>query len=331
MAAPRIHLLILTHTTRHLDLALAALALQTSPPDSVCVSTDTDDPAITALIDRLWSRVAARLARETRPAPPLRHVARTHTGQARLNQVRNNGLRAIGETANVAPSDLVVILDGDTMLAEDAVARYRAFAAAGVELVIPFRINLDQRATARLSRDLLLSPDPTAPPPLMHLASAGEYEALETRDLRYRRQLRQRRGPLGRAGLVKNHKPKVLGGHHAVSWRAFQEINGYDERYTGWGFDDDELTRRLHMMRPAPKTEIAVSRILAFHLWHESRAPRRLSESPGHALFKARPHPRIAVNGLTNPVEQAEPTVRVVSPKPALDHDHDHAVEPVKQ
>ncbi|HRQ72549.1 MAG TPA: hypothetical protein PLU35_05935, partial [Phycisphaerales bacterium] len=92
---PRLHLLIATHTTRHLAPCLAALANQTRPPDTVTVSCDTDDHAIPELIRAVWPLVADRLRGRSLPVPPIRVVQRPHQGEARPAQVRNNALRAL--------------------------------------------------------------------------------------------------------------------------------------------------------------------------------------------------------------------------------------------
>ena len=309
-STPGVHVVVPTHTPRYLDLVLAAFGLQTRPPETVVVAADSDDPAIGRVMDEVWPRVVERLTRRGIAAPTLVHVSRPHQGEARLNQNRNNGLRALEQHAALNDADLVVLVDGDTLLAEDAGQRYAALAAQGVELVIPFRVDLRPDVSAEMCLDRLLGDDHK---PLGHLATAREYERLEVRERRYLRQLRQRAGVERRMGLVKPHKPKVLGGHHAVSVGRLRQVNGFDERYTGWGFDDDELARRLHAIRPMVRCEIAVRTIMAFHLWHESRAPKRLSESPGHALFNVRPFPRRAEFGWDRPTEQTAPVTRIVA------------------
>ncbi|MEL7472744.1 MAG: galactosyltransferase-related protein [Planctomycetota bacterium] len=307
---PAVHVVIPTHTPRYLDLVLAAIALQTAAPASVVVACDTDDPAIADLVDTVWPQLADAAASRDQSVPRLVHVGRPHQGEARLNQNRNNGLRTLEKMVRPGERDLVVFVDGDTLLAEDAIDRYQVLASEGTELVIPYRIDLDRETSEALCLDDILRGDR----PLGHLATARAYERLEVRERRYTRQLRQREGLEQRVGLIKPHKPKVLGGHHAVSVGRLRAVNGFDERYTGWGFDDDELARRLHAMRPAPRCAIAVRTILAFHIWHESRAPKRLSDSPGYRLFNERPFPRLAERGWARPVDQPEPTAREVLP-----------------
>src|SRR5690606_9216074 len=130
-------LAIPTHTDRHLALCLAALAAQTRRPDAVCVSCDGEHEGV--------RRVCAAAAE--RGLRPLLLASREHTGEPRLNQVRNNALRALAERADPRPEDLVVVIDGDIALAPDALERHARLAEGGAGVILPNRINLDEAAT----------------------------------------------------------------------------------------------------------------------------------------------------------------------------------------
>jgi len=301
-----VHVLIPTHTTRHLEACLAAMACQESAPDSVVVTCDVEDGGVPGLVDRVWPVVRGAIARRSGKTPPtLRLVMRQHAGEARLNQVRNNGLRALIESG-AAERDLVVVIDGDMVLAPGAIASHRAFASAGADVIVPFRVNLSEEQTARVSAGAFLVEPPSWPEELT--LSAESRGALARRDRRYRRQLMTRRfAPI----LTKPHKPKLLGGHHAVRLGLLSEINGYDERYVGYGYDDDDLARRLHGVKGS-RWRVAVLDIPAFHLWHPSRAPVRPTEAPGFARFSAPGAPIRCERGLVAPMEQATPRIRVV-------------------
>lgn len=292
---PRVHLVLCTHTTRHLEPTLRAVGRQSVAPASVVLTCDTDEPAINELIERVWPSIGAR------HGLTLWHVSRPHTGEARLNQVRNNGLRALESRAMVVDRDLIVMLDADTLLAADAVARYDALARDGAELVIPYRVNLDQEQTEAVAS--VENAD------VAGVATPRQMAALVEREARYRRQRTLRRLGLHRLGLVKSHKPKILGGHHAVAVAALRAINGYDEQYVGYGYDDDDLTRRLYGHCSRIDTRIAVNDILALHLWHPSRAPSRPMDAPGHARFARRDLPVVCEHGWRNPREQGPVTV----------------------
>lgn len=300
---PPVHLLIPTHTTRHLAACLAGLAWQTVHPASVTVSCDTDDPAIGRLLAETWPRVIARMG--PRPEPPrLLHVWRPHCGEARLNQVRNNGLRALDGQGGIG--GVILVLDGDTVLSSRTVEAHAAAAARGAEVLIPYRVNLAENQSAGVSPESILTSRPGADPP-GDWVSDRERRSLAGRQRRYERQLLLKR--LSAGALVKPHKPKALGGHHAVSVAALRSINGYDEGYVGYGYDDDDLTRRLYRLRPRLRVEVLVDCALAFHLWHPSRAPSRPTDAPGYERFRQRGLPTVARHGWENPLPQPAPRV----------------------
>jgi GT2 family glycosyltransferase len=310
----RVHLLIATHTTRHLEACLSSIAAQESAPDTVVVTCDDDQPAIRELVERVWPRVSVALVRRgaADAPPPLGLVMRPHAGEPRLNQVRNNGLRAIVEFG-ARDRDLVVVIDGDMVLSPRAISRHRALAAGaeagGADVVVPFRVNLDALRTARIDGAAFLS-EPASWPAELTL-SAEDEGSLAARDRRYRRQLLMRRVA---SWLTKPHKPKLLGGHHAVRLAALTSVNGYDEQFVGYGYDDDDLARRLHGLGGL-RWAVAVRDIPAFHLWHPTRAPARPTDSPGFARFAAGGLPVRCVRGLGSPRDQAPPSVLDVGPR----------------
>lgn len=306
------HVVIPTHTTRHLAACLASMAWQRVPPASVVLTTDTDAPDIADLADQWWPRIAAAIRDRTGRTCTLRHVARPHQGEARLNQVRNNGLRVLlaGLSGGwCTPNDVVVILDGDTLLHPDAVAGHAALAASGSDLIIPFRLMLTEAQTQAWAAEnaLTAGPDPA-------WLTTDVLKSLGQRQRRYTRQLW-----LKRLGLTKPHKPKVLGGHHAVRLSSLLAVNGYDEQYIGYGFDDDDLCRRLFTRSGGPaavspaRVAIACTSLLAFHLWHPTRAAPRVQDTSGFARFSRTDLPARCQQGIDNPLAQPQPSLRVIA------------------
>jgi hypothetical protein len=151
------------------------------------------------------------------------------------------------------------------------------------------------------------------------LARSHEPDHLTARERRYRLQLLLKSIPLVGSMLVKPHKLKVLGGHHAVSVRCLRAVNGYDEDYVGYGYDDDDLSRRVYSIRQPPKVAIAIRRIHAYHLWHATRAPSRPTSAPGYERFRRRDLPTAAVHGWKNPTKQPQPCVHRVRETPESD------------
>lgn len=307
MPGPRLHLLIPTHTTRHLDTCLASLAAQTSPPDSVVVTCDSDAPGLAQVIDDV-------LPRALPPSSTLLHTFRPHQGAPRLNQVRNNGLRALEHAGRLADHDLVLIIDGDTALPPPTIAAHRALTNAGARLILASRINLDQARTATLTPERLLGAG--APGAFSTLASDADRADLARRQRRLERQLLFRTHAPAWLHLVKPHKPKLLGGHHAVGVAQLRAVNGYDEHFRGDGTDDDDLARRLYLLRPRVAPVIAANDIPVFHLYHETRRPWRPDQAPDHARFARRGVTARTDRGWLDPLAQPEPTIRVLRSSP---------------
>lgn len=303
---PRLFLLIPTHTTRHLDSCIAALARQTRMPHGIVVACDTDDPAIGTLLDGLWPRVAHALCARNLAPPVLLQTSRPRQDAPRLNQNRNNGLRALDAHFTLRDDDRILVIDGDTILEERGIERH---AARSESIILAYRINLDAARTNALGPDRLLDPSMR----LDGLATPAELADLAVRQRRLERQARLRASPFF-SRFLKRHKPKLLGGHHAVRVGSLRAVNGYDEFFRGDGTDDDDLARRLYQLRPLPSIAVLASSILAFHLYHDTRRPWRPTQAPDYARF-ARPNaPTSAERGWNSPLPQPEPIVRVIAP-----------------
>ena len=78
-----------------------------------------------------------------------------------------------------------------------------------------------------------------------------------------------------------------------------ERVNGFDENYVGWGYEDDDFARRLYQAGLAPRSVIAEAR--ALHLWHPSLAPQALArhrDRPNRAYFRRWRVPAFCANGL---------------------------------
>ncbi len=299
-----IFIVIPTHTTRHLAPTIAAIANQSHRPDAVVVSCDCVSQEIEVLVSRWANRLDL----------PIIHCARPHQNEARLNQVRNNGFRALasvglltreGEAAiPLHPEARVIVLDGDTVLAPTAVERHLQ-TGLGVDLVIPYRVDLSPERTAAFTPEAILSgeadPEPTE----------ADLKLLERRHRRYVRQLWFKG-----FGLEKAHKPKIIGGHHSVRISSYLDVNGYDEQFVGYGFDDDDLAKRIY--QAGGSAVVAVRDIIAFHLYHPSRKPDRMSRTAAYRRFRDRTLPARCARGFRDPIEQDEPALQFFGPRAQL-------------
>ncbi len=279
------------HQTKYLDLVYAGLARQTRKPDLIVTSCDTDVPEI-GEIARVWAPLVG---------VPIAWVRRKHHGIARLNQVRNNAARYVIDDLGLTRGRLIQ-LDADMIATPTLVERHVEFGRTA-ELVYPHRVNLTREESESLDARRVLAGEQM---PALSQDAAAE---LAQRQRRYRRHLIYRR-----LGLAPLHKPKLLGGNWSASIELWRAINGFDEHFQGWGFDDDEFARRA--ARAGARCAIAVNDIIAYHLWHPTRQPSgRMSDNPNHPRFVRKDLPIAADRGLRNPIEQHPVSVMRFEPR----------------
>ena len=255
----------------HLRLLAAALAAQTRPPDELVVADDGSDAATGAALARFLPACGI----------PARVVRQEKDGY-RLAAARNLAIRA-------ATGDYLLFLDCDVAPLPDAVAIHEKNAAPG-RLLCGHRALLDETATQAL---FAVVPAPRDADWELAWRSADLTEA-ETAD-----KLFARYAALRRWHLARPHKPKLLGCHFSLFRADVERVNGFDENYVGWGYEDDDFARRLYQAGVAPRSVIAAAR--ALHLWHPSLAPQALArrrDRPNRAYFRRWRVPAFCANGL---------------------------------
>jgi len=229
-----VSLVVNTHQRpRHLGLALDSIAAQVGVAGrfDLVVSDDgsTDDTA--AVVAAFAARVPF----------PVRFTTEPHDG-FRLARVRNRG-------ALLANGEMLLFLDGDCILPPDHVAAYLARRRRGRAL-----LGYCVRLPEDVSRDL--APGACDWDGLRSRVPATERAAIT------RRLWKQRwHGWIGHPT-----KPRLAGGNFAV-WRDdFVAVNGFDERFRGWGQEDDDLGLRLRAA--GVRLEPIIDRTMTYHVWH---------------------------------------------------------------
>jgi len=255
---------------RHVAFFLAALALQTRRPDEVVLADDGSDPAAVRAME------AAAAA-----APfPVRVVRQERNG-ARRSAGRNLAIRAAG-------GDYLVFFDCDMAPLPDALARHEALARPRrvLEGNRVFLSEADTEALFALAR-------PSAENLERAFRRGDDAEALAAESA-HRKAMRWRR-----LHLARPHKPKLLGCHFSLFKADAERVNGFDENFTGWGYEDDDFARRLYRAGVAPLSVILEAR--ALHLFHPSEAPQALlrhRDRPNRAYFRRWFVPTVCKNGL---------------------------------
>jgi glycosyltransferase involved in cell wall biosynthesis len=231
----RISLLITTYEwPAALGLTLASIERQTRLPDEVIVADDGSGEDTTALLDAWRERLAGRMHRVWQPNEGFRAA-----------RVRNLGLA-------IATGDYVVVLDGDMVLHPEFVADHAAAARPG-RWVQGVRPRLSQPATRAM-------------------LDAGRP------DVRWWQAGLERRWHAVRcawlARLDSKRRPRLtsIKSCNQGYWRAdLVRVNGFDERFVGWGPEDKELAARLE--HAGVECLYLKHRAIAYHLWHPTRSP----------------------------------------------------------
>jgi glycosyltransferase involved in cell wall biosynthesis len=242
---PRARVIVATYEQpQHLRRALRGYLRQTSRDFVLVVADDGSGDETRQIVEAFADEAAAAGV----ACEHVRHEDRGYRRAAILNEAAR---RADGER-------LLVFTDGDCVPPAHFVARHleahehRSFHVGGVIL-------LTEAATAGLTEADV---------------DAGRYEALATEaDLRSLR----RRARKSRWGMLlrRKNRPKVFGANLAVDRALFEAVNGFDEAFPDYGFEDSDLRDRLMRTRPRPRVKVLHGRNDVFHLHHPRPAGRR--------------------------------------------------------
>ncbi len=260
----------------HLRLLVDSLAVQSRVPDEIVVADDGSDRETVDAIRRL--RPAGNI--------PLTVVRQEKQGDRR-SAARNLAIRA-------ATGDYLLFLDCDMALLPDAVAVHERRASRG-RLLCGNRALLDAPVTRALFA-IVPAPNEADWEAAWTTANRGEMDAAL--------HLFRRHAALRRWHLARPHKPKLLGCHFSLYREEVERVNGFDENYVGWGYEDDDFARRLYQAGVQPQSVIEEAR--ALHLWHPSMAPQELKrhrDRPNRAYFRRWRVPSRCANGLAKPVD----------------------------
>lgn len=236
--SPSISVIVTTYNRPDaLHLVLLALAQQTQLPNQVIVADDGSTDETRLLIGQLQNQLNY----------PLQHVWQKDEG-FQAAKIRN-------KAALNADNNYLIFLDGDCIPFPDFIEKHRLLAERNW-FVSGHRILLEKKLTQKILQGLLpIYKDST-------LQWLSHY---------FNRQS-NRLFPLLRIRLNKLRKLDAKHWQGAKScnlglWKAdFLNVNGFDESFIGWGYEDSDLVIRLiraDIYRKSGKFAIPV-----IHLWH---------------------------------------------------------------
>jgi glycosyltransferase involved in cell wall biosynthesis len=252
---------------RHLALVLESIALQEGAQGcfEVIVSDDGSTDETAAIVDSFAASSGF----------PVRFISQPHDG-FRLAAVRNRGAR-------IAAGDYLLFLDGDCILPRDHLAAYLARRRPGVS-----HLGYCARLSERVSAPLV--------PGGLAAADLGAMVPKEER----RRLARRHRKAWWHTALWHPSKPRLAGGNFGVWRRDFEMVNGFDERFVGWGQEDDDLGLRL---RAAGIQLVSiVGHTFSLHVWHptDGSATSRWRDGANVRYFLRRGRLTACRNGLVH-------------------------------
>lgn len=227
-----------------LSCVLASLCAQSRLPLEVVVADDGSGPE-TARCITSWS---------ARAPFPIRHVWQPDRG-FRAAAARNRALaRSSGE--------YVIFLDGDCVVFSDFISRHSELAEPA-SFVVGNRILSDPMLSDKIIRGV------TNP----CLWSRSRWLSARIRG-EVNRLLPLLRLPDGRWRKWRSHAWSGARSCNLAVWRAdLLAVNGFDERFQGWGHEDADLAVRLfHRGCRRKEGHFAVP---AVHLWHPENDRRR--------------------------------------------------------
>jgi glycosyltransferase involved in cell wall biosynthesis len=228
-------------TTYNRPDALAAVVeacfAQNQDEFEIIIADDGSAPATSDCISTLKRRAPVA----------LHHVWQPHDG-FRAAMSRNRGIRA-------ARGDYIVFLDGDCVPQRDFVAQHRKLARRGY-LVTGSRVLLSAPLTARVLAERI------------DLAGASTADKIAYRlrgDTNKLLPLVLKLPDLGRERRSFTYR-RIKSCNLGVWRRDLDAVNGFDEGFRGWGFEDADLVVRLYNAGIHRKYGAFATEVL--HLWH---------------------------------------------------------------
>jgi glycosyltransferase involved in cell wall biosynthesis len=202
---------------------------------------------------------AALVAEHASRAPfPLHHVWQEDQG-FRAGAARN---RALAQTR----ADYVIFTDGDCVPSRSFVSHHSALAQPGYFLA-GSRILLSERYTARVLAERLR----------VHALTRLDWlAAWLRRDVN--RALPLLSVPDGGFRRLSPLKWEGVKTCNFSAWRQdLVRVNGFDERYSGWGLEDSDIVIRL--LHAGVRHKSARLTAAVFHLWHRENERSELAEN----------------------------------------------------
>ncbi len=269
----------------HLRKALISLANQSVFPDELIISDDGSEQDIPAAISDIVARFDF----------PVKYVRHEHKG-FRLAKTRNNGVRA-------SSGDFLIFLDQDLIHTRNLIKTFVENAKPR-RFITGMPIWLSKEKSAKITEEIISQYD------FLRFVSNEEIKQVE-------KQFKKDRNYYILHKLRLTNQPRLRGGVCAINRSDFEEINGYDEKFIGWGAEDDDLGRRLYKIGAAGFNPFRSE--FTIHLWHEKAviAGKGVREQANYEYYQQKKKEIAAGNyraefGLDNPFGDDKVEVKIL-------------------
>ena len=268
-----------------LRLCIASLEMQTVLPDEVVIADDGSSEEHVRVIEEIIGKSPLKIV----------HAWQEDRG-FRLAASRNNGVRH-------ASGDYLIFADCDVILSPDCLEIHVAHASprhwlAGNALWL--RADASQEITEEAIRSGRF--DEMWPGP-----KDRRCIKLRARARRFRiRSFMQRLWGSER----RFRRLHMKGVHFSMPREAIEKVNGFDEKFEGWGQEDGDIALRLQLAGFRGRTVGDLARVLHLHHERAQKAPANAEyfDRPRHGEFRCRDGLRAAPDGAGTPDGRSDAT-----------------------
>jgi len=239
--------------TKHLFLCLDSLKLNQEFFDEVIIS---DDGSSIETIDLVKSEIKKYPFK-------IKFVTRESSG-FEVAASRNNGIRH-------SKGSYLIFIDCDLALLPGSLEPHRKFSQRRKFLIGHCKY-LDEKSSLKILSDKKDIPDR-----LVQL-----YDQIDGSNL-LKLEKRQRKLNLLLSFRLASYKSQALGGHFSLFKEDIIRINGYDEKFKGWGAEDCDLGRRL--VKSGCRGVPIQSSAKSLHIWHHKEKNAQNWESANNIEY----------------------------------------------